>query len=91
MYDNNQQPNQQRSMFQDPADEERLCQILKAYVEEWGPEHVFVSVPKHWKEYGSSGLGRVRLKFETQDSVVIGVVDEANGVSIEYEITLALV
>lgn len=91
MYDNNQRPNQQRSMFRDSEDEERLCQTLKAFVEEWGPEYVYVNVPKHWKEYGTTNLGRVRLSFETTDSVVIGVVDEANGVSIEYEIKLALV
>ena len=24
-------------MFQDPKDEDKLCQVLKAYVEEWGP------------------------------------------------------
>src|SRR3984957_18642345 len=48
------------SMFQDPRDEDRLCQVLKAYVEEWGPENVIVSVPEHWSEYSTSTLGRVR-------------------------------
>ncbi|MBK9773449.1 MAG: hypothetical protein IPP57_21990 [Candidatus Obscuribacter sp.] len=42
------------SMFTHPTDEEKLCQVLKAYVEEWGPENVIVSVPEHWSEYSAS-------------------------------------
>lgn len=61
------------SLFHDPQDEERLCQVLKAYVEEWGPENVIVSVPTGWKDYSDGRLGRVRLEFTTQRSVLIRV------------------
>lgn len=61
------------SMFRDPKDEQRLCQVLKAYVEEWGPENVIVSVPTLWKEYSGNTLGRVRLEFTTERSVIIRV------------------
>ncbi len=44
-------------MFKNSCDEEKLCQVLKAYVEEWGPENVIVSVPRHWSEYSTSSLG----------------------------------
>jgi hypothetical protein len=74
------------SMFKDPRDEERLCQILKAYVEEWGPEHVVVSVPTHWREYSASSLGRVKLEFCTTSTVSIRVEYEA--VRINYDVQL---
>lgn len=76
------------SMFQDPSDEEKLCQVLKAYVEEWGPEAVIVSVPKHWKEYGGSSLGRVRLEFSTGNTVSIRV--EYESVRINYDVQLQI-
>lgn len=76
---NNTEPN----MFQDPADEERLCQTLKAYVEEWGPEAVKVKVPTHWKDYGTSGsLGRVRLEFSTRNTVEVCV--EYDSIRLQY-------
>lgn len=74
------------SMFQDPSHEEKLCQVLKAYVEEWGPESVIVCVPKHWKEYGGNNLGRVRLEFTTCDTVSIRV--EYESVRINYDVQL---
>lgn len=74
------------NMFQDPRDEERLCQVLKAYVEEWGPENVIVSVPSHWRDYGGSSLGRVRLEFSTSDRVSIRV--EYEKVRIIYDVQL---
>jgi hypothetical protein len=62
------------SMFENPSDEDRICEILKAYVEEWGPEHVIVSVPQHWQEeYGTHKLGRVALEFATENSISISV------------------
>ena len=76
------------SMFRDPRDEENLCHVLKAYVEEWGPESVIVSVPKHWKEYGGSSLGRVRLEFNTGNVVSIRV--EYESVRINYDVQLQI-
>jgi hypothetical protein len=73
-------------MFKNPQDEERLCQVLKAYVEEWGPEYVIVSVPRHWKEYSSSNLGRVRLEFVTDHTVSIRV--EYDYVQLNYAVQL---
>lgn len=77
------------SMFQDPRDEEKVCQVLKAYVEEWGPEAVIVCVPKEWKEYGGTNLGRVRLEFSTCNTVSIRV--EYESVRINYDVQLQLV
>ena len=74
------------SMFKDPCDEERLCQVLKAYVEEWGPEHVVVSVPTHWREYSGNSLGRVKLEFCTSSTVSIRV--EYETVRINYDVQL---
>jgi hypothetical protein len=76
------------SMFQDPKDEDRLCQVLKAYVEEWGPEHVVVSVPEHWSSYSGNTLGRVRLEFTTERSVCIRV--EYDRVRLHYGVQLNL-
>ncbi len=73
-------------MFQDPRDEEKLCQVLKAYVEEWGPESVIVCVPVQWKEHSGSSLGRVRLEFTTGDTVSIKV--EYESVRIKYDVQL---
>lgn len=77
------------SMFQDINDEEKLCQVLKAYVEEWGPEAVIVSVPTHWKDYGGTSLGRVRLEFSTKDTVSIRV--EYESIRINYDVMLQTV
>jgi hypothetical protein len=77
------------SMFQDPQDEEKLCQVLKAYVEEWGPENVVVSVPMHWREYSGNTLGRVRLEFTTKRSVCIRVEYEC--VRLNYDVQLQMV
>jgi hypothetical protein len=74
------------SMFQDPRDEDRLCHVLKAYVEEWGPEHVIVSVPHHWSEYSTNTLGRVRLEFATNNTVSIRV--EYDFVRLIYDVQL---
>ncbi len=74
------------SMFQNPKDEERLCQVLKAYVEEWGPENVIVSVPEHWNEYSNNNLGKVRLEFATENTVSIRV--EYDFVRLNYDVQL---
>ncbi len=61
------------SIFKNPTDEDRLCHVLKAYVEEWGPQNVIVSVPNKWSDYNTDSLGLVRLEFSTSDSVSIRV------------------
>jgi hypothetical protein len=74
------------SMFKNPRDEEKLCQVLKAYVEEWGPENVIVSVPEHWSDYSTNSLGRVRLEFATEDTVSIRV--EYEFIRLKYDVQL---
>lgn len=73
-------------MFKNPQDEETLCGILKAYVEEYGPEHVIVALPAHWQNDEYS-LGAVRLEFTTVDSIEIRVRYES--IAINYELELA--
>ena len=65
------------SMFNDPQDEERLCQILRTYVEEWGAENVIVAVPEEWREYNTASLGQVRLEYGTNTSVSVRVEYES--------------
>jgi hypothetical protein len=60
------------ALFHDPKDEDRICQALKAYVEEWGPENVTILVPAAWKGYeGNDGFGSVKLYCSTEDTVSI--------------------
>jgi hypothetical protein len=73
-------------MFEDPRDEERLCQVLRAYVEEWGADHVIVSVPEHWRQYCRDTLGRVRLQFDTKNTVSVRV--EYESVRLHYDAEL---
>jgi hypothetical protein len=75
------------SIFRNPTDEDRLCHILKAYVEEWGPQHVIVSVPGKWSNYNTDSLGLVRLEFSTADTVSIRVEYEKQ-VKLSYAIQL---
>lgn len=77
---------EEMSMFRNPDDEDKLCQVLKAYVEEWGPENVIVSVPSHWSEYSTNSLGRVRLEFATENTVSIRV--EYDFIRLKYDVAL---
>lgn len=74
------------SIFKNPQDEEKLCQVLKAFVEEWGPENVVVSVPRHWQDYSTGNLGRVRLEFGTTNTVSVRVEYEI--VRLAYDVQL---
>ena len=73
-------------MFRDPRDEERICQVLKAYVEEFGPEHVVVALPKAWHNPEYS-LGPTRLEFTTRDTIDVRV--EYGPVHLNYQVELA--
>ena len=61
------------SLFQDPREEDRLCDVLKAFIEEWGAEKVIVSAPWQWGTWHNNRLGKVRLEFVTESSVTIRV------------------
>jgi hypothetical protein len=73
-------------MFRDPHDEERVCQVLKAYVEEFGPEHVVVALPKAWQNPEYS-LGPTRLEFTTASTIDVRV--EYGPVLLNYQVELA--
>jgi len=76
-------------MFCDPADEETLCQVLKPYVEEWGPDAVIVSVPRAWRDVGRDSLGKVRLEFNTVNSVSIAVEHWSGRICFKVELRKA--
>ncbi len=75
------------SIFKNPMDEDKLCQVLKAYVEEWGPEYVIVSVPHKWQNYSAENFGLVRLEYATADTVSIRV-DYENKTQLAYAVQL---
>jgi len=75
------------SLFNDPRDEDKLCDVLKAFVEEWGAEHVIVSLPVPWRHFWPSTLGRIGVEFATQNSISIRV--EYGFVRVIYDVQLA--
>ena len=75
------------SIFKNPTDEDRLCHVLKAYVEEWGPENVVVSVPHKWSNYTADNFGLVKLEYATADTVSIRV-EYDNEVQLKYAVQL---
>jgi hypothetical protein len=49
-------------------DEQLMVQVLRCFIEEWGPDNVIVNVPRVWQDdVEVSSLGRVRLAFENED------------------------
>jgi hypothetical protein len=74
------------SLFQLPSDEENVCGILRAYVEEWGAENVLVSVPILWKPICPLRLGKAQVIFNTGNSIRILVVYQS--VRLKYELQL---
>lgn len=73
-------------MFRDPHDEEKICQVLKAYVEEFGPEHVVVALPRAWNNPDYS-LGPTKLEFTTDGTIDVRV--EYGPVQLSYKVQLA--
>jgi len=77
-------------MFQNPMDQDRICQVLKAYMEEWGTENIIVSLPKEWRQYGSENVAGVRFEFSTDDVIAIRAeYDDAVSVRYEYQLNAA--
>jgi len=77
------------SIFNDPADEQKLYQVLRAYVEEWGAENVVVSVPDYWSAESENPLGAVRLEFSPDNALSVRVDYEQ--VSLSYGVNLVAV
>jgi hypothetical protein len=76
-------------IFHNPKDEDRLCGVLRAFVEEWGPDNVSVHVPKTWidKNYHVWDCA-VKLFYDTVNSVSI-IVKRENLDLVKFEIELA--
>jgi hypothetical protein len=60
------------TMFQNANDEERICQELEAYVQEFGAENVVVALPKTWHNPNYS-LSPARLEFTTDSTIEVRV------------------
>ena len=73
-------------LFYNADDEDKLCQVLKAYVEEWGPEHVTIAVPGSWRDWASDRLGRVRCEYTTINSIAIRVA--YSDIRLVYEVQM---
>jgi hypothetical protein len=74
------------TMFRDPRDEEKICQVLKAYVEEFGPENVVVALPKAWHNPDYS-LGPTKLEFTTDGTIDVRV--DYGTIQLSYQVQLA--
>lgn len=63
------------SMWENPKDEEVIVKNLKAFVEEFGPEKVFLRLPAHWDRSGVKDdmIGRVKIFWENIKQVVVDV------------------
>lgn len=76
------------NLFREDGDEERLCQMLKIYVEEYGKENVVVTFPKGWETTSSQHpLGVKRMEFTNKNSIDIKA--EFNG-KVEYCFSMEL-
>lgn len=57
----------------DAETEDALCLQLRALIEEWGSQHVWLRVPQSWRRFGVTKVGRVFLQFSEVDRIVICV------------------
>ena len=70
--------------FMTGEQEKLLFQVVRAYVGEWGPDHVIISVPQAWSphaiepachEQGSAGSecepGLPKIEFSTEWSILV--------------------
>jgi len=62
------------SWFVDPEQEDSFCKVLRAYIEEWGPENLRLLVPTDWRMYGPRTIGGVGVIYSTTNSIAIQVV-----------------
>jgi hypothetical protein len=78
-------------VFLNPQDEEKICSILKAFLEEWGTENIVVALPREWAAYGTENVAGVRFEFSTDNKISIRAqYDESVSAHYEYELTQAL-
>ncbi|HEY9774119.1 MAG TPA: hypothetical protein V6C81_09970 [Planktothrix sp.] len=75
-------------MFQNPLDEDKICSVLKAFLEEWGSENIVVALPREWARYGTESVGGVRFEFSTDNKIAIRA-EYNNAVSARYEYELS--
>jgi hypothetical protein len=77
------------AVFKEPTDEDKICQVLKAFMEEWGTENVVVSLPRDWQQYSRiENIAGVRFEFCTEASIAIRVQCD-NVVAAHYECELS--
>ncbi len=58
-------------LFKNPADERKILEILKTYIEEWGAANVRVMVPAHWRQFGMLRVGSVPVLFGPTQSIIV--------------------
>lgn len=56
-------------------EQDKVCGILRAYIQEWGADQVVIQCPIHWKEFSEGVGGNVKFEFITNDEVIIRVID----------------
>lgn len=73
-------------MMLSEADQRHICQVLRAYIEEWGMEYtIVVQVPKQWEKHGDRHkIGVARFEFVTEDEVAICV----EGIELRHAVKL---
>jgi hypothetical protein len=74
-------------VFQNPLDEDKICGVLKAFLEEWGSENIVVALPRNWARYGTENVAGVRFEFSTENKIAIRA-EYDNSVSAHYEYEL---
>lgn len=72
-------------LFVDKNGEEDCCNILKSFVEEYGPEHVTVKLPRRWKEQTDQTLGTVATEFSTESTIEFHVEYETMRIVKKWE------
>lgn len=66
-------------MFNNSEDEDKLCQILKAYCEEFDKETVTIILPKVWEEqHKNTYMGGCKLIFSAESSITIMGANDYN-------------
>lgn len=71
-------------MLLTPETEQRLCTSLKALVEEFGPEPIFVKLPKCWQDMcEQTSLGKVKLGFLTENTIELSVKSTTINIVVE--------
>jgi hypothetical protein len=58
-------------MFKNTADEQRILNALRAFVEEWGAANVRVILPEQWRAFGTSKESPVPVVYSERNSIQV--------------------